>query len=130
MERHWRDAELLFDDQKRKSLGNADHLYGFAAECGLKALMLSCGMEMHNGKPRNREDCCHVDKLLRRYQIYMAGIDKKYVLSDTDFFKQWNIDERYAKDTELSQDQVKKHRSNAEKVRDMIKEAQKDGLLP
>ncbi len=31
--RHWKDAELLYCVQH---LANADHLYGMAAECGLK----------------------------------------------------------------------------------------------
>jgi len=34
-ERHWEDAELLFGNRR---WANADHLYGLAAECGLKAL--------------------------------------------------------------------------------------------
>jgi hypothetical protein len=38
MKRHWRDAELL-SSQDPKRLANADHLYGLAAECGLKALI-------------------------------------------------------------------------------------------
>ena len=33
--RHWQDAELLFCDRR---WANADHLYGFSAECGLKAV--------------------------------------------------------------------------------------------
>lgn len=35
-ERHWRDAELLWQHQR---WANADQLYGLSAECGLKALM-------------------------------------------------------------------------------------------
>lgn len=39
--RHWGDAELLF---RSRRLGNADHLYGLSAECGLKAV--AEGLEM------------------------------------------------------------------------------------
>ena len=41
LQRHWEDAELLFSE---KRLANADHLYGFSAECGLKAVMEALGM--------------------------------------------------------------------------------------
>ncbi|WHF34964.1 hypothetical protein [Aeromonas salmonicida] len=34
--RHWDDAESLLQAQR---WANADHLYGMAAECGLKQLM-------------------------------------------------------------------------------------------
>ena len=39
--RHWGDAELLFDHDR---WANADQLYGFSAECGLKAVMRTLGM--------------------------------------------------------------------------------------
>ena len=39
--RHWDDAELLF---KLQRWANADQLYGFSAECGLKAVMTFLGM--------------------------------------------------------------------------------------
>ena len=35
--RHWADAELLYNEDR---WANADHLYGMAAECGLKRLIL------------------------------------------------------------------------------------------
>ena len=35
-QRHWDDAEHLLQAQR---WANADHLYGFAAECGLKAVV-------------------------------------------------------------------------------------------
>ena len=40
-DRHWEDAELL---RTRGRLANADHLYGFSAERGLKAAMQSLRM--------------------------------------------------------------------------------------
>ena len=38
--RHWLDADLLKDDER---LENADHHYGFAAECALKSTLQSMG---------------------------------------------------------------------------------------
>jgi hypothetical protein len=39
--RHWEDAELLFAHDR---WANADQLYGFSAECGLKTVMQALGM--------------------------------------------------------------------------------------
>ena len=41
--RHWCDAELLFNDSR---WANADQMYGFSAECGLKAVMKGLGMQV------------------------------------------------------------------------------------
>jgi hypothetical protein len=38
--RHYEDAEILF---KQLRWANADQLYGLAAECGLKAVMVGLG---------------------------------------------------------------------------------------
>lgn len=47
--RHWGDAELLY---AHECLANADQLYGFSAECGLKALMEVLGMRLDpSGRP-------------------------------------------------------------------------------
>lgn len=39
--RHLTDAETLFNQGR---MPNAGQLYGFAAECGLKAMLLACGV--------------------------------------------------------------------------------------
>jgi len=50
--RHWNDAEHLFD---QKRLANADHLFGLAAECALKAVMVALGMTLlPDGKPEKK----------------------------------------------------------------------------
>ena len=41
--RHWEDAELLHAYSR---WANADQLYGFSAECGLKAVMQVLGMHV------------------------------------------------------------------------------------
>lgn len=57
-ERHWGDAERLFQAQR---WANADHLYGMAAECGMKRLMLAFGMPYDAGKdwPASKQDRAH-----------------------------------------------------------------------
>lgn len=59
--RHWQDAESLFDSNRS---ANADHLYGMAAECGLKRLMLAFGMKFDSAKDRpSSTDDRHLDSL-------------------------------------------------------------------
>ena len=58
-ERHWVDAELLFQKER---LPNADHLFGVAAECGLKRLMLSFGMPCKDNGPKDINDRKHCDR--------------------------------------------------------------------
>ena len=57
-DRHWDDAGRLFAAQR---WANADHLYGMAAECGLKRLMLAFGMPFDSvgDRPANQPDRVH-----------------------------------------------------------------------
>ena len=52
--RHWKDAEYLLEDERFAA--NADHLFGMSAECALKAVMLSLGMQMVGNMPE--KDVC------------------------------------------------------------------------
>ncbi|MEI7673390.1 MAG: SAM-dependent methyltransferase, partial [Deltaproteobacteria bacterium] len=58
-DRHWQDAGLLFASTR---IANADHLYGMAAECGLKRLMVAFGMTVENdGGPADKSDRIHAN---------------------------------------------------------------------
>ncbi len=60
-ERHWEDAELLFAQSR---WANADHLYGLAAECGLKRLMIVFRMPVAaDGGPQLPHDRVHADRV-------------------------------------------------------------------
>lgn len=65
-ERHWDDAEHLFQAQR---WANADHLYGIAAECGLKRLMLAFGMpyDAVRDRPANAQDRVHAEGCWARF---------------------------------------------------------------
>ena len=50
--RHWEARRALV---RGEALANADQLYGFSAECGLKAVMVKNGMPIDDlGVPTNR----------------------------------------------------------------------------
>jgi hypothetical protein len=66
--RHMTDAETLF---QAKRIANADQLYGFAAECGLKKLMGIFGMLVAaDGSPTDKTDRVHAEKVWDRYEAY------------------------------------------------------------
>lgn len=71
-ERHWDDAERLFQAQR---WANADHLYGMAAECGLKRLMMVFGMSVDTttGSPVNSKDWKHANNIWMRFESYRSG---------------------------------------------------------
>ncbi|RXK82733.1 SAM-dependent methyltransferase [Chlorobaculum sp. 24CR] len=140
--RHWEDAEILFNNSR---LPNADHLYGMAAECGLKRLMMVFGMmiDAATGKPYKpatatspiQWETKHVDQIWTRYQTYLSGqhaID--YALpADDPFnlpFPEWKAEQRYASRSNFDSARVQSHREGALEVQNLIKKAEIDGLIP
>ncbi|MEX8506166.1 hypothetical protein [Leptothrix ochracea] len=129
-QRHWQDAELLFGLQR---LANADHLYGMAAECGLKRLMLAFGMPFNpqNDRPKRREDREHADGIWERLETYRHGHTKGpgYALPNFAPFSDWKADQRYAAQQNFDEARVNRHRAGAEHVCNLIRKAEREGLL-
>ena len=131
-QRHWQDAELL---RAHGRFANADHLYGMAAECGLKRLMLAFGMPFNPQKdwPERREDREHADGIWERFETYRSGHTKGpgYALSPApgNPFSNWNAGQRYAAQHHFDEARVTEHRAGAEQVCRLIKKAEREGLL-
>ncbi len=129
-ERHWEDAEHLF---RADRWANADHLYGIAAECGLKRLMLAFGMlyDKSRDRPRENADRVHADGSWKRFESYRCGHHQgaDYVLPGHNPFGDWNVSQRYAHRSNFDQARAQAHQSGADTVRKLIKKAQKDGLI-
>lgn len=129
-ERHWEDAERLFQAQR---WANADHLYGMAAECGLKQLMRAFGMSFDTarGQPRKSLDRAHADGIWARYESYRCGHHRGagYALPDPNPFSNWNASQRYAHQKHFDQARVQAHRSGADVIKELIKKARKEGLI-
>jgi hypothetical protein len=126
--RHWKDAEFLYNDSR---FPNADHLYGYSAECGLKCLMRIFGMPLDpaTGKPP-RKDRVHIDQAWDRYEMYRAGIGiTGYTLPQSNPFDNWNISDRYAHEKSFSRTHVEGHKSGAKTVRTLINKAILEGRL-
>lgn len=128
--RHWEDAELLFTAAR---WANADHLYGLAAECGLKRLMCAFGMEIDSasGSPARKKDRVHADCIWKRYEAYRSGRHDgvSYPLSSLEPFSDWNIAQRYAPQGDFTQEIAASHRDGAGKVYNLVKKAIWEGLI-
>lgn len=129
-ERHWSDAEILFQKQ---CWANADHLYGFAAECGLKGLMVAFGMQQNpdkEGMPLSKHDQKHIDNLKGRYETYRAGANAaNYLLAANDPFTNWRASDRYAGRSNFSEQHVVPHQQGTLEIRNLISKARKAGLV-
>lgn len=129
--RHWQDAELL---RQQRRLANADHLYGMAAECGLKRLMLAFGMPFDHGRdwPKEAKDRAHADGIWDRFEAYRSGHSQgpDYALGPHNPFSDWNARQRYAAQDHFDGPRVDAHRVGAELVRRLIQKAERKGLLP
>ncbi|EKF9792512.1 hypothetical protein O1D11_003214 [Vibrio cholerae] len=130
--RHFEDAEFLHSDNR---LANADQLYGVSAECGLKALMLKLGMpfDRYKDRPTNYDDRTHINKLWDRFEVYrsghVSGAKLAGILPMTNPFLSWDISNRYAKTTDITQAMVDNHKTAATQVKQLVKHAQQEGLL-
>lgn len=128
-ERHWHDAELLFNQQR---WANADHLYGFAAECGLKSLMRAFGMVVRqDGSPDCKKDKVHANEIWLRYDTYrsnhVSGIN--YALPNQQPFSNWNAADRYTNQSNFDQTNTQAHKEAANLVRNLIRKAKLEGLI-
>ncbi|HRI93456.1 MAG TPA: SAM-dependent methyltransferase [Accumulibacter sp.] len=128
-QRHWDDAELLYEKQR---WANADHLYGMAAECGLKQLMLAFGMTFDSGKDRpvDIKDRAHANDVWARYESYRGGHHRgaAYALTSSNPFDDWRVAQRYAHQSQFDTNRANKHRDGAENVRQLVRKAALEGL--
>lgn len=129
-ERHWNDAERLLQAQR---WANADHLYGMAAECGLKRMMQAFGMpyDADKDRPSNKQDRVHGVGVWARFESYRSGHVQGtgYVLPATNPFHDWDISDRYAHQSDFDQARATAHQNGARNICELIKKAQREGLL-
>lgn len=128
-ERHFEDGLLL---EANGRLANADHVFGFSAECSLKAVMLGIGHpKANNGDwPDGYKD--HVNQLWMRFQSFAQGLlDAKYAayVQTGNPFSTWNASQRYCQRTDFTAMIVAPHRVAAEGCRRLLKEMILDGVF-
>lgn len=141
--RHLRDADTLFNQGR---LANAGQLYGFAAECGLKAMLLACGVapgadggvpDDHPANPGKRHPLRqHMPSLTGRISINGHLIPDgpratKYMatMPSLGHFHDWSVDHRYWREAAMPLTSVTSWRSAAQEVSTMLDQAIQDGVL-
>ena len=96
-DRHLTDAGLLHQEEH---YANADHLYGIAAECMLKAIMVGLGAPVSKkGNLHERAHKAHIDELWSEYCAFVGGVGGASYLPFSPNhcpFPDWNINQRYA----------------------------------
>jgi hypothetical protein len=138
--RHLVDADDLLS---RNRQANAGQLYGFAAECGLKALLLACGvpksadggidsghhLRVHIPKLHSRIDDDIVNggslipdgRLATKYMAMVSGSIKN--------FSDWAVDHRYWQESALPLASVAAWQVAATAVAALLDQAKQDGQL-
>lgn len=115
--RHWKDATVLFACER---WANADQLYGFSAECGLKAIMVGLGMRINKkGAPENSQYRKHVHELWPVFQEFAEGRAQGVwlrELPDGDPFSNWSHRDRYADDVRFDYRRVNPHRKATRRI--------------
>ena len=120
--RHWKDAELLFEQRR---WANADQLYGLSAECGLKALMPDLGMPV---------EYKHLEEIWPDFAQFATSaqgrVNARYValLPSRTPFSGWSVQNRYAHSRYFPKSVVEPHRKAACAVRRMVDVAKQDGI--
>ena len=125
--RHVSDGNLLVQHQR---WANADHLYGLAAECALKALLIKSDIPSteHGDIDKKQSNFRkHINILWDEYYIFMQN--KIYNISEENPFQNWKIDQRYTKSENITEDIVRIYMNAITKINNLIKQAELDGVF-
>ena len=128
--RHWQDAELLFSKER---LANADHLYGFSAECGLKAVMQKLGMKVDiSGNPEEQKFRRHANEVWQIFKAFAHSRGGHWYLSKLPQgapFNNWSHHDRHAHQNSIVKGEVEDHRGAAKRLVQLVKRAENEGML-
>lgn len=131
--RHYKDAELLTNSGR---IPNAGHLFGFAAECGLKALLVSYGLntDPNTGdifEPRPHKYKTHVDILINHIYAFPTSRNfAKYLamMPTLPAFSNWRAEHRYFDEVFIPLS-LNNWSGAAKEVRTMLDQAKLDGVI-
>ncbi|RMH39297.1 MAG: SAM-dependent methyltransferase [Gammaproteobacteria bacterium] len=115
--RHKEDGDLLYAKER---WANADHLYGLAVECGLKAVMRAMGMPVSSaGVPISRYHRVHLPDIWYVFHAFVSGTHAAGLLpflSQSSPFDNWSVHQRYEPRSNFSQEIVDEHRMGLKEV--------------
>lgn len=151
-ERHYEDASYLHGDGR---LLNADHLFGLAVECLMKALLLRFGgshrVSMRNSggsesdrlwwddpnaqnPNRRRRALGHINEMIQALPLLLDGrpgpaLTEALTRVSADF-EEWRVDERYADGTHLDPALLSRRQEAATLAQELHLHVQITGKLP
>lgn len=132
--RHFQDAELLWMNTRE---ANAGHLYGFVAECGIKAILVASGsiqVDANGDIPQRHPFRLHADRLssqINQIHSSLQGRTSVNYLAQVPHiadFSDWSTDHRYYDESALPPSTAK-WRSAAQQVMSMLDQAKIDGVI-
>lgn len=133
--RHLKDAHILMRAGRQ---ANAGQLLGFTIECGLKALLISCGVpkDTDGGIPSGNKFRQHMPVLSNRLvpfgnlipdgprsAHYQAMVPNVGVLAN------WSVDHRYFKESALPLASLPQWELAALEINEMLDQAVIDGVM-
>lgn len=113
--RHWKDAQLL---ERENCVENADHHYGFAAECAIKKVLVVLPAFSNLGV-LGKSYKEHINILWGK--VSHQSLQKSYpglfaVLKTTSHFSDWDVNQRYSADGEISKAAMESHKKSASRL--------------
>ena len=138
--RHLQDAEYFWVSGDAARLPNASQLFGFSAECALKAVLIGLGVPTNpaHGGVASTQQFGHLPGLWQQFAAYAGGqLGGKYlavlqpVAGTVEPFANWSVHDRYAPDAWLAarNPSVTNHRSGARVCAALLELAQDDGIV-
>lgn len=133
--RHYDDARVLLADGRK---ANAGQLFGFTMECGLKALLIACGVtpDADGSVPSGGKFRQHMPSLSDRIntfghlipdgpkaQTYLAKIPGRT------HFQNWSVDHRYCREADVPLTSLPAWESAAKELNEMLDQAKTDGVM-
>jgi hypothetical protein len=117
--RHIEAADALYTGARRDVAG---YLYGIAAECAIKAMMIEVGLRPSN---RSKDDpfWAHFPELrtlLRDSLSRRNTTTLRCFVENDNFFSQWDIAMRYCKGNEIQEKWIAQWKAQAREVVDSI----------
>lgn len=135
--RHYSDADFLRSDQRD---ANAGQLYGFVAECGIKALLVAGGLpveqdgDIKKGVKKTTDFRWHVNILASQINMAHSFLEGRTMagylahIPDIANFRDWSTDHRYYDEAQIPSS-LEKWRIAALQVMRMLDIAKSDGKL-
>ncbi len=115
-----------------KRWANADHRYGFAAECALKAVMLGLGARPDSrGIPEGKRE--HIDLFWDTFIDFANNrqtVSLANMLQGQSPFDDWRAEQRYAKRSGFQIQRVDQHRQAARKAMSVLEKCRENGIAP